>query len=69
MKIITNENNTFVESETRLNSGNLLYSAGQNLSCVLHENLQFRIFKCHNCNCYFISVKFGGNDLNWMSTA
>jgi hypothetical protein len=39
MKIIINGNNTCVESETRLNSGNLPYSAGQNLSSVLHENL------------------------------
>jgi hypothetical protein len=69
MAIITNKNNTFVESETRLNSGNLLYSAGQNLSSVLHENLQFRIFKCCNSICYFISVKFCGNNLNWMSAA
>ena len=69
MKITTNENNTCVESETRLNSGKLPYSAGQNPSSVLHENLQIRILKCQNCMCYFISLQFGGNNLNWMSAA
>lgn len=69
MKITTNDNSTCVESETRLNSGKLPFSAGQNLSSVLHGNLQIRILIYQNCICYFISVKFGGNELNWMSAA
>ena len=71
MKIITNKNNTCVERETRLNSRNISYNAGQNFSSVwvLHEILQIKILKCHNCMFHFISVKFGGNSLYWMSAA
>jgi len=64
MKLTINEYNNCVESETRLNSGNLPYSAGQNLSSVLHENLQIRLLKCQNCISYFVRVKFCGNNLN-----